>query len=137
MTMSKANNAILRKFTNERFRYKGEGSNTHKQETDALKTAASALFDLKSVTKGRNLFRRKKYGEILQRRDSIVREDPSLGFAGAFQRALKELWQEADQDYWEREGSEANDNSVFEYVPSSFFMYHSILQSFQKSEDFP
>jgi hypothetical protein len=95
-----------------------------------MKIAVSALFDLKSITKGRSLFKRKKYVEIIRRQDDIMMNDPLASQLGAFQKASKELWQEADQDKWERDASlEHNEDSIFELSATTFYKYMSIHYS--------
>jgi hypothetical protein len=116
MTLAKARESIVRKFTNYRTRHHkpDETPSSTQQEMESRKIAASALFDLKTVTKGRNRFKRKKYSDIIRRRDELMKEDPKLSQVGAFQKSFKELWQEADQDYWEQEASQEKDLSIFE-----------------------
>jgi hypothetical protein len=114
MSRTEARIAIVRKFTNYRTRNSKAPDDTQVL-LEAMKVAASALFDLKSITKGRTLFKRKRYVEIIRRRDEIMLNDPLISQLGAFQKANKELWQEADQEHWEREASlEFNDDSIFE-----------------------
>ena len=66
-----------------------------------MKAAASALIDLKTFSKGRSLFKRKKNSEILERRAEIMDENPNVPHIAAYQKALKQLWSEQDQDVWE------------------------------------
>jgi hypothetical protein len=116
MTLAKARESIVRKFTNYRTRHHkpDDPPLSSQQELESRKIAASALFDLKTVSKGRNHFKRKKYADIIRRRDQLLKEDPKLSQVGAFQKAFKELWQATDQDYWEQRASEGNDLSIFE-----------------------
>lgn len=81
--------------------------------------AASVLYDLKTATKGRSLFKRNKYDEIIKRRKEIIDDQPSMSQVGAFQMALRELWEKADQEYWERKGSDSSD-FVFECALFSY-----------------
>ena len=75
-----------------------------------MKSAASALVDLKTYSKGRTLFKKKRNTEILAKRAEIMAKDPSLPKIAAYQKALKQLWSNQDQDVWEaRATGEAND----------------------------
>ena len=116
MTPAKARKSIVRKFTNYRTRHlKPNGiSETANQETESRKLAASALVDWKTLSNGRALFKRRNYANIITRRGQLMKEDPKLCQLGAFQKAYRELWQAADQDYYEREASNENDLSIFE-----------------------
>ena len=101
MNLAKACDTIVRKFTSYRSRHlkADTTSGAEQREIDALKLAASALVDWKSLTKGRALFKRRNYTEIIRRRDAIMKEDPRISQLGAFQKASKELWQEADPGF--------------------------------------
>lgn len=75
----------------------------------ALKEAAAALVDYKAFSKGKALFKRQNNEEIISRRnriysDSLLLADESLHLplVACYQKALKEKWNEADQEYWER-----------------------------------
>jgi len=103
MTLAIARETIIRKFTNYR-NAKKRSSETRLTETDlydAMKQAASALVDLKTFSKGRSLFKKNHFPQITTLRDTIVRETPSISRVGAFQKAMKVLWDGADQEYWE------------------------------------
>jgi hypothetical protein len=117
MPISKARESLIRKFTNYRSRHlkvDGGGNEVAQQEIESRKLMAAALVDWKSLTKGRTQFKRKNYATILQRRDQLMSEDPKLCQLGAFQKAFKELWHAADQDFWEQQASDENDLSIFE-----------------------
>ena len=116
MTLAKAREGIMRKFTNYRGRHlKSDGiSDTAQQEFESRKLAAAALVDWKTLSRGRALFKRRNYSAIITRREELMKEDPKLCQLGAFQKAFKERWQAADQEYYEREASDENDLSIFE-----------------------
>jgi hypothetical protein len=132
MTLAKARESIVRKFTNYRTRHlkPDEPSVSAQQDLESRKVAASALFDLKTASKGRNHFKRKNYPDIIRRRDQLLKDDPKQSQVGAFQKASKEMWQAADQGYWEREASEENDLSIFEYVDSVVLFNRTNLIAF-------
>jgi hypothetical protein len=79
-----------------------------------MKAAAAALCDLKAASRGRALFKQKHYSDIIKRRDSILEANPDIGPLGAYQKAFKEAWLEADQEYWESQGAESNDNAIYQ-----------------------
>jgi hypothetical protein len=115
MTLASAREAIIRKFTNYRNTYKRNQDErvTDRDTFDAMKLAASALVDLKTFTKGRNLFKKRNHTDILAKRDQIMGENPAISQVGAYQKALKLLWSEADQPFWEAQAlGEAED--IFE-----------------------
>jgi len=103
MTLATAKDTIARKFTNYRNNYKRKHENrlTDNDLYEAMKHAGSALVDLKSYSKGRNLFKKRHLDEISALRDDIVRNTPGISRVGAFQKALKTLWSKADQQHWE------------------------------------
>jgi hypothetical protein len=70
-----------------------------------MKLAAVALVDMKTFSKGRDLFKRRKASEILIRRDEIMLANPEISQVGAYQKALKQLWSDADQDWWDVQAS--------------------------------
>jgi hypothetical protein len=112
MTISTARETIVRKFTNYRNNFKRnmEDRLTDRHLYDSMKEAASALVDLKTYSKGRNLYKRRNRDVILTKRDEILSETPELTKIGAFQKAMKHLWGSADQGYWEAQGvGEAED----------------------------
>jgi hypothetical protein len=119
MTIATARDAIVRKFTNYRNTYRRNQEEritvTDRELLDTMKLAASALVDLKTFSKGRSLFKRRKHSDILKERDVIMLDDPNMSQVGAYQKALKLLWNDADQDIWEAQAQgEAED--VFEYI---------------------
>jgi hypothetical protein len=108
MTYNTARNTIVRKFTNYRMNWK-KVSDDH-EVAEALKKCAMVLFDARTFSKGRILFKRRKNTEINNKRDEILRENPDISRVGAFQKAWKILWADADQEYWEELASrEAED----------------------------
>lgn len=123
MTSASARDSIVRKFTNYRNTRKKLIADPHggihscecAEIAEGLKTSASAIFDLKSFTKGRSLFKERKNDEILDRRDQIMEEEPSLPQIAAYQKALKQLWVEADQDWWEAQAVDLTEN-IYKYV---------------------
>jgi hypothetical protein len=112
MTRTDAKESIVRKFTNYRNNRKEKPDDRH-TEIEALKNVASALLDLRSFSKGKALFKKQKKREILERKALLMADDPTIPPIGAFQKATKQLWDEADQDRWEAQaGSDADE--IFE-----------------------
>ena len=74
-------------------------------EIEALKAAAAALVDLKAFSKGRNVFKREMHDAIVSRKTSIMLGHPDISAIGAYQKGLKELWDEADQEAWEEKAA--------------------------------
>jgi hypothetical protein len=109
MSYANAKDTIVRKFTN--YRANRKRLNDERNEiAEALKKCAAALFDAKSFSKGRLLFKRRMLNEINAKRDELLRESPNMSKVGAFQKAWKTLWSETNQDYWDSEAiSEAED----------------------------
>lgn len=105
MTHATAMDALVRKFTNYRNTRKRGTDETHTAHIEALKSAAAAIVDLKSYSKGRNLFKMQHNTEILAKRDELLEENPSLSQVGAYQKALKELWLSTDQEFWEAQAA--------------------------------
>lgn len=100
----------MRKFTNHRNHdLNPEKVNTVKMY-NALKEAAASLIDFKAFTKGKVLFKKKNMEAIIAKRNEIYKEalanDIELPLVGAFQKALRLLWNDADQDLWERLGAD-------------------------------
>lgn len=104
MTRSMAVDSIMRKFTNYRNnrKEKPEGRDT---EIEALKSNAAALFELRSFSKGKALFKKQKKKDILIRKAELMAADPMLAPIGALQKATKQLWSEAEQDHWEAQAT--------------------------------
>jgi hypothetical protein len=71
-------------------------------ELEAIMNAAAVLMDIKSYSKGRDLFKQRKHSEIVTRKTEILLSGVVSSPVGAYQRAWKELWAEADQDAWEK-----------------------------------
>ena len=112
MTLAVAKETIIRKFTNYRNNYKRKHEHrlTEVDLYEAMRQAGSALVDLKSYSKGRNLFKKRHFDEISTLRDDIVRKTPGISRVGAFQKALKTLWSNTDQQHWEAQAvGEAED----------------------------
>jgi G3E family GTPase len=136
LTLAAARESIVRKFTNyrnQKLRSEtcscGNSNSTregdeHSKLVESMKLAASALIDMKTFSKGRNLFKVKQWDEIVRRRGDIMKEDPSMPKVSAYQKALKELWFAADQDWWEAQAA-GELEGVYQYVISykliSFF----------------
>jgi hypothetical protein len=74
----------------------------HTAEIESMKVAAAAIIDLKSYSKGRSLFKKEMQHMITTRRSEILASDPKASAVGAYQTALKELWGDANQKYWEQ-----------------------------------
>lgn len=104
MDLAKARKTIVRKFTNERNRAKDKHLEDSSKRDSALRAAAAAMVDYTAYSKGKSLFRRVKNDLIVERRNEIINEAGGMvkmPVAAAHQKALKELWNEADQEYWE------------------------------------
>jgi hypothetical protein len=116
---------IIRKFTNYRNSRKRqmEGGTA---EIEIMKVAAAALVDLKSFSKGRSLFRRERREEILARRSEILENDPKATPVGAYQVSLKELWEAANQKYWEQRAAELSQD-IYEWVIFTLLCYNLIF----------
>lgn len=102
--MVSARDMIVRKFTNYRNhmkRIQKTDSASADDLIESMKRAASALVDLKSYSKGKALFKKKTHTKIAVLRDSLLRNNPNLSRLGAYQKALKQKWSEADHEYWE------------------------------------
>jgi CHASE3 domain sensor protein len=108
----RAREAIVRKFTNYRNRNKAKDQSQESIET--MKETAAAFLDIRASTQGRSHFKRRKFTAILARRDQILEEDPGLPQVAAFQKAFKEMWNEADQEFWEEQASSVRDESISE-----------------------
>ena len=115
MDYSSAKDAIIRKFTNYRNNRRRNATATVDEGDllQAMKTAASALFDLKAFSNGRELFKKRMQPEIVARRSEILREKPNTHMIAAFQMAFKEMWERADKDLWEQRAGEESEN-IFE-----------------------
>ena len=110
MDVASARDSIVRKFTNYRSNRKKPDASLEQEMIDALKTAATALVDFKTYSKGKNLFKRRMSSEIMARRDEIIQANSDIPLIAAYQKALKQLWAECDQDYWEAQAvGEADD----------------------------
>jgi hypothetical protein len=71
--------------------------------------------DIKSYSKGRNLFKQRKHSEIVTRKTEILLSGEVSSSVGAYQKAWKELWAEADQAKYEEEARDMHEgNGVFE-----------------------
>lgn len=72
----------------------------------ALQKASSALLDWRTSSKGRAAFARRMEKEITKRRDEIYENEneEKHPLVACYQIALKELWNKADQNYWETQG---------------------------------
>ena len=72
-------------------------------ENEGLKALAAALVDLKTFSRGRGCFKKHNHQDICTRRDEILSAKPGTSYIGAYQTSFKELWDKADQDYWEKQ----------------------------------
>jgi hypothetical protein len=96
---SQARERIIRVFTNYRGRKNKAKEST--AETDALKKAASSLFDLKSYSKGKSVFLKRHRDQVLARRDELIKSEGLIPVA-AYQKASKQLWlEEENHEYWD------------------------------------
>lgn len=123
MNIKEARKIIIRKFTNYRNKEMDRlaiGVSDRKMY-QAMQDAAAALIDYRFLTKGKSLFKREMHDDIIKRRDVIyagqgsesegedVEEENDgkrLPLIACYQRALKELWDEQDQDEWEGRGGD-------------------------------
>lgn len=113
MSVANARKTIVRKFTNERNRAKDKDLEDSTKKDTALRAAAAAMVDYNAYSKGKSLFRRAKNDMIVERRNAIIDEaggKNKMPVAAAHQKALKELWSNADQAYWESEAADDVDD---------------------------
>lgn len=101
MDIKQARCTIVRKFTNERNRVKEKDDSRNAKLEAAMNAAATALVDFRTFSRGKSLFKDQNHAEILERRADILTMEEGLPLVAAHQRALKELWHEADQEYWD------------------------------------
>lgn len=113
---SEAQKCIIRKFTNYRNKYQekkeaAEGV-SQKKLYEAMKKAAASLLDWRAFTKGKAAFAQRMDSTILKRRDDIFEHEneDGLPLIACYQKALKELWRNADQDSWEKKGLDEPDD---------------------------
>lgn len=111
MTVDIARATIIRKFTNHRNHdLAGSEKISDVKMYTALKDAAVALVDFKAFSKGKALFKQRNMDAIIARRNVLYNEalgdGQDLPLVAAFQKALKQLWNGADQDYWEHEAAD-------------------------------
>jgi hypothetical protein len=106
--------AIVRKFTNyrnyERVKQKITGKT---KATDTINNAAATLLELKAFSKGRDLFKEENHSQITVRKTEILLSGEVTSSVGAYQRALRELWEEADQEDYEKRAKTAR-KDIFE-----------------------
>lgn len=108
MTIDVARATIIRKFTNHRNHdLAGIEKISDVKMYNALKEAATALVDFKAFSKGKALFKQRNMEAIISRRNDLyntaLAEELDLPLVAAFQKALKQLWNSADQDYWDQQ----------------------------------
>lgn len=101
MDIKQARCTIVRKFTNERNRIKEKDDSQNAKLEAAMNAAATALVDFRTFSRGKSLFKEQNHAEILTRRAEILAMEDGLPLVAAHQRALKELWHDADQELWE------------------------------------
>lgn len=113
MSIETARSTIIRKFTNHRNYELGVESTNGAKQVQALKDAAVALVDFKAFSKGKARFKKQNISHIMKRRDELYKEslkhdDKSLHLPliVAFQKALKELWNNADHEHWEMQAAD-------------------------------
>lgn len=125
MDLKEAKTIIIRKFTNYRnkeLERSTAGVNDRKMYM-AMLESATALADLQIISKGRALFKNEMNDAIVKRRDELFMsqvsaaadsegedsgEDTSekrLPLIACYQKALKELWEEADKESWEEKAA--------------------------------
>lgn len=130
--IAEARKVLVRKYTNYRNKELEEINSgvCDRKFYRQLEAAGAALADFRFLTKGKSAFKREMHQEIIQRRDQIFvqqsktrfeadeegeqEEEPTdkerLPLIACYQRALKELWEEADQQHWqERAADEPQD----------------------------
>jgi len=117
MTIACAKETIVRKFTNYRNKHKNEDEDLlrHHEMSEKMLVAAAALVDLKAYSKGKRLFRKRMYDGIAASRDTLLKHNSNLSHIGAFQKALKQMWDAEDHDYWEAQAA-GDPEDVYEYV---------------------
>jgi hypothetical protein len=137
MSYSNAREALLRKFTNYHNNQKrNTGLDSSTEMIAAMNVSASALFDMKSQTSGRDLFRQRMESDIMARRTEILNEVPGLSPIAAFQKALKELWDRADRAVWEKEAV-ASSKDIYQYVSlARFSTVQSHIYFYKESSSF-
>ena len=113
MTQATARDIIVRKFTNYRNNRRDKSDDNGRAEVDALEANAVALMELRSYSKGKALFNKEKEKEIATRKAMLLAADPSLVPIGALQKAMKQLWAEADREFWEAQAS-SDDEEIYE-----------------------
>lgn len=112
MTYQQAITTIIRKYTNYLNRAR-QNENGH-TNTAAIKAAANSLVDLKTYSKGKTVFKKRKHEQIHARQQKLMETNPTLPRIGAYQSALKQLWaEEEDHDYWEAQ-AKATADDIFE-----------------------
>ena len=128
-----AKETIVQKFTNTRNSWKrnshGENRVSERELHDAMVSAANALVDLKSFSKGKSLFRKKNENEIIEKRNVLVNSPINMSPIGAYQKALRILWSEADQDKWEAKAAgELEDIYVYVCLTSIYFILYILTR---------
>jgi hypothetical protein len=109
MTKASAHTTLVKKFSNYRAN-RLKGKHEENSEIDAMRAAASALIDLRSFSNGKHLFQKRNKVNIALKRDQLKQAKPELASIAALQMATKQLWAEANQDYWEAQATEQSDD---------------------------
>ena len=115
MTYSIARDTIVRKFTNYRNHHKQVESRRSNQ-TVALKEAGEKLADLKTYNRGKRLFKAKHQDAIDARRIELLASNPTMLPIVAYQKALKVLWANEDEAYWDSLAETEFKDEIYEYV---------------------
>ena len=111
MDYTDAREAIIKKFTNYRYANNDAAEGGAKQIS--RKAAANALADFQAVHKGKELFKVDMAPQIAALRDRLKASRSQLSQIGAYQMAVKQLWEKQDQAAWE-ELAAAKVDDIFE-----------------------
>lgn len=119
MDISEARKVLVRKYTNYRNKELEEMKSgvCDRKFYRQLEAAGAALADFRFFAKGKSAFKREMHQEIIERRDRLFLQQKRSGdddegdnegssdngerlpLIACYQRALKELWEEADQQH--------------------------------------
>lgn len=114
MGIDSARTTILKRFTNHRNHDMAIAKVSSDSKLQlALKEAATALVDYKAFSKGKALFKKRNSEALIARRnalysETLLQDDESvhLPLVACYQKALKEMWNECDQQHWEAQAAD-------------------------------
>jgi hypothetical protein len=115
MDYATAKDNIWRKLTNYRYAKNETGGADADERIAAYRAAASALVDFKSQHKGKELFKSEMQQQIIAYRNKIKTENSQISMIGAYQMAVKHLWDKEDHQRWD-ELAAASATDVYKYV---------------------